>query len=79
MIARAQTPFASQPQVKGFDDERLVVVQPGGNLWTIARRTYGAGIQYTTIYKANRDQIADPDLIYPGQVFVLPDAGRRNG
>ena len=77
VVARARTPFASQPQVKGLDDARLVVVQPGSNLWTIARRTYGAGVQYTTIYKANQDQIADPDLIYPGQVFVLPDRAGR--
>jgi len=77
VVARARTPFASQPDVRGLDDERLVVVQPGGNLWTIARRTYGKGVQYTTIYDANQDQIADPDLIYPGQVFVLPEADRQ--
>jgi nucleoid-associated protein YgaU len=75
VVARATTPFASQPDVQGLDDRRLVVVQPGSNLWTIARRTYGQGVQYTTIYNANQDQIADPDLIYPGQVFVLPGEG----
>ena len=79
VVARARTPFASQPNVRGLDDERLVVVQPGSNLWTIARRTYGEGVQYTTIYNANQDQIADPDLIYPGQVFVLPEGSRADG
>lgn len=49
-----------------------VTVRRGDNLWVIARRVYGAGIRYTTIYAANRDQIRDPDLIYPGQMFVLP-------
>ena len=49
-----------------------VVVQPGNSLWRIARRLYGRGIQYTVIYEANRDQIRDPDLIYPGQVFDAP-------
>jgi nucleoid-associated protein YgaU len=49
-----------------------VVVQPGNSLWRIARETYGGGILYTLIYRANRDRIADPDLIYPGQVFTLP-------
>jgi nucleoid-associated protein YgaU len=29
-------------------------------------------LRYTIIYEANKDQIRDPDLIYPGQVFVLP-------
>ena len=41
-------------------------------LWRIARDTYGHGIQYTVIYGANKDQIRDPDLIYPGQIFSLP-------
>ncbi|PWE17101.1 peptidoglycan-binding protein LysM [Marinicauda salina] len=50
-----------------------VVVQPGNSLWRIARRLYGRGIQYTVIYEANQDQIRDPDLIYPGQVFETPE------
>jgi hypothetical protein len=49
-----------------------ITIQPGQNLWRIARRSYGDGMAYTIIYEANRNQIADPDLIYPGQVFVLP-------
>ncbi|TGY88380.1 LysM peptidoglycan-binding domain-containing protein [Marinicauda algicola] len=52
-----------------------VVVQPGNSLWRIARRLYGEGIQYTVIYEANRAQIRDPDLIYPGQVFDVPQDG----
>ena len=52
-----------------------VVVQPGHNLWRIARATYGHGVRYTVIYQANRDQIRDPDLIYPGQIFALPETG----
>jgi len=50
-----------------------VIIQPGNNLWSIARAIYGKGIRYTTIYEANKDQIRDPDLIYPGQVFTTPD------
>lgn len=49
----------------------IVVVQPGDSLWRIARRTHGDGLAYTLIYQANKDQIRDPDLIYPGQVFTL--------
>ena len=52
--------------------DSVVFVQPGNSLWRIARRNYGRGIQYTVIYEANRRQIGDPSLIYPGQVFVLP-------
>lgn len=50
-----------------------VIVQPGNSLWRIARRAYGQGAQYTIIYEANEDQIRDPDLIYPGQIFEVPD------
>ncbi len=49
-----------------------VVIQPGNTLWHIAQETYGGGLKYTLIYRANRDRIDDPDLIYPGQVFTLP-------
>lgn len=52
-----------------------VVVQPGNSLWRIARRLYGSGMQYTVIYQANQDQIRDPDMIYPGQVFTTPSQG----
>lgn len=48
------------------------IIRRGDNLWTIARRVYGEGIKYTTIYEANTGQIRDPDRIYPGQVFELP-------
>lgn len=51
-----------------------VIVQPGNSLWRIARRAYGRGVQYTVIYEANADQIRDPDLIYPGQIFEVPAA-----
>jgi hypothetical protein len=56
-----------------------VVVQPGNSLWRIARRLYGDGVQYTVIYEANRDQIRDPDLIYPGQVFSAPENEDADG
>lgn len=49
-----------------------MVVQPGQNLWRIARQVYGSGVRYTVIYLANREQIRDPRLIYPGQAFATP-------
>jgi hypothetical protein len=49
-----------------------IVVQPGNSLWRIARESYGQGVRYTVIYEANKDQISNPDLIYPGQVFAVP-------
>ena len=53
-----------------------VIIRRGDNLWTVARRNYGAGIRYTTIFEANRDQIRNPHLIYPGQVFKVPEDER---
>jgi Uncharacterized protein containing LysM domain len=51
----------------------LVTVQKGNHLWGFAKRFYGDGILYTLIYEANRDRINDPNLIFPGQVFTVPD------
>jgi nucleoid-associated protein YgaU len=47
-------------------------VSRGDNLWRISQRIYGKGFRYTMIYGANQEQIRNPNLIYPGQVFVLP-------
>ena len=48
------------------------VVSRGDSLWRISRVSYGVGEQYVVVYKANRDRIRNPNLIYPGQTFVLP-------
>ena len=53
------------------DGRRLHIVH-GDNLWSIARAHYGEGFRFTVIFEANKDQIRDPNLIYPGQVFTLP-------
>lgn len=50
-----------------------VIIRRGDTLWGISRETYGRGSRYTVIYLANGDQIRDPDRIYPGQVFRVPD------
>jgi nucleoid-associated protein YgaU len=44
----------------------------GDSLWRISRKILGHGMRYTLIYEANASQIRDPNLIYPGQVFVVP-------
>lgn len=48
------------------------IIRRGDTLWDIAHRYYGRGIRYDTIVRANRDLIARPSRIYPGQVFDLP-------
>lgn len=74
VVARVELPFErGEP---GAILEALkkgkVVIQPGNNLWNIARALYGSGFSYTVIYEANKDQIRDPNLIYPGQVLATP-------
>jgi nucleoid-associated protein YgaU len=72
VVARLETPFARADFLLPSEATALVVVQPGNSLWRIARRRYGLGPQYVQIFEANRDQISNPDLIYPGQIFELP-------
>jgi len=49
-----------------------ITVQPGNTLWAISRDAYGEGLLYMRVFEANAGRIRDPDLIYPGQVFELP-------
>lgn len=72
VTARISLPFARAEPPGDMPPEPFVIVQPGNSLWRMARRTYGSGFNFTTIYEANKDQIKDPDLIFPGQVLALP-------
>jgi len=73
VVARSQVPFARADLSHALKDGQAVI-QPGDCLWTIARNDYGRGVKYTAIVVKNPDQIRDPDLIYPGQVFHMPTA-----
>ena len=57
----------------GLDGSEMVIIRKGDMLWRIAYRTYGSGIRYLDIVKRNARQINNPDLIYPAQVFALPE------
>ncbi len=72
VVARVETPFSRAGPMGNLPRGSIVFVQPGNSLWRIARRSYGHGVRYTVIYEANRDQIRNADLIYPGQIFVVP-------
>ncbi len=52
--------------------DNSVIIRRGDTLWQISRRVYGQGVRYTTIYLANENQIRNPDLIEPGQIFTVP-------
>ncbi|MCF8470655.1 MAG: LysM peptidoglycan-binding domain-containing protein [Parvibaculum sp.] len=78
VVGRIEVPFerGEPSEVVAALKAGKVVIQPGNNLWNIARRLYGSGFSYTVIYEANKDQIRDPNLIYPGQIFETPQSGR---
>lgn len=81
VTSRVETPFkpedhtalAAQSPTDVTTRVTAVTVQPGSTLWAISREAYGDGILYVRVFEANRDRIRDPDLIYPGQVFTIPD------
>ena len=85
VVSRVETPFKREEPAAllalGDDDSvpqtgirlSVVTVQPGNTLWGIASRSFGDGMMYVRVFQANRDRIRDPDLIYPGQVFQVPD------
>jgi hypothetical protein len=71
-VARLELPFDRVVVAPGTKEGRRLIVVRGDNLWNIARAHYGTGFHHTVIYGANKEQIRNPDLIYPGQVFSLP-------
>ena len=54
--------------------EQSYTVQKGDTLSHIAQKHYGKASKWHAIFDANRDQLNDPDKIFPGQVLKLPDA-----
>lgn len=83
VTSRVETPFKrEEPEVLTAALEQAgnanapvsaVTVQKGATLWAIARDRYGDGMLFVRVFDANRDSIVDPHLIYPGQVFALPE------
>ncbi len=72
VLSRVSMPFSRADPIERTPSEPFVIVQPGNSLWRIARKNFGNGFRFTTIYEANKEQIQDPNLIFPGQVFVMP-------
>jgi nucleoid-associated protein YgaU len=84
VVSRLETPFkreerqevaavlAEETNADGFE-VAVKTVQPGATLWAIAEENLGSGIFYVAIFEANNDLIRDPDLIYPGQIFRIPE------
>jgi nucleoid-associated protein YgaU len=75
-IASAAPPPAGSLAAATAPKVSTAMVSRGDSLWRISRAAYGDGGRYTVIYDANHGQIRNPDRIYPGQVFVLPEKER---
>lgn len=87
VVSRIETPFKREPietlraaDVATDPEEageaapiRSVTVQKGDTLWAISRDRFGDGVLYVKLFEANRESIRDPDLIYPGQIFTIPE------
>lgn len=67
-MARPTPPAKKAVQAQ---NKQYTVVR-GDSLWKIARKFYGKGSEYPKILNANKDKIKNKNLIYPGQVFVIP-------
>jgi nucleoid-associated protein YgaU len=83
VIRTVTTPFLREDPARIRDNPMLVepgssviTVQSGFTLWGIAEANFGDGILYVQIFEENRGEIRDPDLIFPGQIFALPDLPR---
>ena len=87
VVSRLETPFkreepqdvaavlAEETSADGFE-VAVRTVQPGATLWAIAEESLGSGIFYVEVFEANSDLIRDPDLIYPGQIFRMPEVSQ---
>jgi nucleoid-associated protein YgaU len=79
VLARVESPFlrespaALEAATSGDKPITSITVQPGNTLWAISEERYGDGVEYVKVFRANRDRIRNPDLIYPGQIFDLPE------
>jgi hypothetical protein len=78
VVAKNSTPTVSVQNNRPTENSpapttnKTYTVQQGDCLWNIAKKFYGNGSKYTVIYNANKDKIKNPNLIYKGQVLVIP-------
>jgi nucleoid-associated protein YgaU len=68
----AVLPGLTPPSTAMAPKMATATVARGDSLWRISQRALGAGMRYSILYRANRERIRNADLIYPGQVFIVP-------
>ncbi|WP_027144151.1 LysM peptidoglycan-binding domain-containing protein [Mesorhizobium sp. WSM3626] len=79
-VVAAATPPSDVPEIvspKLEHADGAVIIRRNDTLWRISRRIYGHGTRYSTIYLANQDQIRNPNRIWPGQVFKVPEKSKE--
>ena len=72
MVGAVVEPGGGSPSTMVLPKLATTTVSRGDSLWRLSRLRYGVGTRYAVIYKANREQIRNPNLIHPGQIFVIP-------
>lgn len=68
-----ESEMSKQAEAHAKAEETTYTVASGDTLWAIATRFMGNGARWPEIYEANKDLIKNPNMIYPGQTFVIPD------
>ena len=63
-------PVQPDPQVPASGNS--YTVKAGDSLWKIAKNVLGSGTEWTRLYEANKDIIANPNFIQVGQVLTVP-------
>jgi nucleoid-associated protein YgaU len=56
----------------GLRTKEVYTVRRGDTLWAIAKRYFGSGLRYSTIFQDNRETIQNPNLIHPQQQVKVP-------
>ncbi len=72
--APPSAPSPANPVVESVQTKRVAT---GHTLWALSKSYYGDPTHYPVIYEANRAQIHNPNVIYPGQVFVVPKSDAK--
>ena len=68
------TPSPADPVIQSVQTKRVAT---GHTLWALSKSYYGDPTRYPAIVDANRAQIHNPNLIYPGEVFVVPKSDSK--
>ena len=72
-VLRENSIIITGKNIENAEGKTLVIVQKGDALWNIAYQRLGLGNRYVDIVELNKDKIKNPDLIYPKQLFIIPN------